>query len=134
MPDAVAWVPVHPKDGPLWSMTTDNPAVSDLPSYPLMPLYADALTRLPLATPEMVDAAERLRGLTEVRDFMDWHDDSGDVLWWRAPIKEPPHYVGTPLDNGWPFDESEHAQLVWCYSMQPSTQDTARAARPEGVL
>lgn len=34
-----AYVPVHPKSGPLWSMTTDDPNTERLPSYPLMKLY-----------------------------------------------------------------------------------------------
>ena len=34
-----AYVPVHPKSGPLWSMTTDDPNTERLPSYPLMNLY-----------------------------------------------------------------------------------------------
>lgn len=29
----------------------------------------------------------------------EWHEDHGNVLWWRFPIEEPP-YVGTPLDIG----------------------------------
>lgn len=36
----VAWVPVHPKNGPLWAMTTVDPSPEHLPSYPLQPLYA----------------------------------------------------------------------------------------------
>jgi hypothetical protein len=38
-PEPVAWVPVHPKNGPLWAMTTDDPNTERLPSYPLMNLY-----------------------------------------------------------------------------------------------
>lgn len=30
-----------------------------------------------------------------------WHEDIGNVLWWRFPIVEPP-YVGSPLDTSWP--------------------------------
>ncbi len=39
----VAWVPIHPRNGPLWSMTTDKPDPERLPaSYPLRPLvFAD---------------------------------------------------------------------------------------------
>lgn len=29
----------------------------------------------------------------------EWHEDKGDVLWWKFPITEPP-YVGSPLDLG----------------------------------
>lgn len=36
----VAFVPVHPLQGPLWAMTTDQPNPERLPSYPLMMLYA----------------------------------------------------------------------------------------------
>lgn len=30
-----------------------------------------------------------------------WHEDRGDVLWWRFPIEEPP-YVGSPISSDWP--------------------------------
>ena len=30
-----------------------------------------------------------------------WHEDDGDVLWWRFPVVEAP-YVGTPLDDDFP--------------------------------
>ncbi len=36
----VAFVPVHPRQGPLWAMTTDQPNPERLPSYPLMMVYA----------------------------------------------------------------------------------------------
>jgi hypothetical protein len=28
-----------------------------------------------------------------------WHEDLGDVLWWKFPVEEAP-YVGTPNDLG----------------------------------
>ncbi|WP_156370297.1 hypothetical protein [Novosphingobium sp. Leaf2] len=37
--------------------------------------------------------------LYRIRPFCDWHEDHGDVLWWRIPICESP-YVGSPLDCG----------------------------------
>ena len=38
--EPVAWVPIHPRTGPLWSMTTGRPAEERLPQhYPLKPLY-----------------------------------------------------------------------------------------------
>jgi len=37
--EPVASVPIHPKTGPLWAMTTDKPDPERLPSYPLMRLY-----------------------------------------------------------------------------------------------
>ncbi len=33
------------------------------------------------------------------RPFSEWHEEIGDVLWWKFPITEAP-YVGTPLDLG----------------------------------
>lgn len=35
------------------------------------------------------------------RPLEEWHEDYGDVLWWKFPIEEPP-YVGSPLDLKWP--------------------------------
>ena len=35
------------------------------------------------------------------RPLEEWHEDFGDVLWWKFPIEEPP-YVGSPLDVEWP--------------------------------
>lgn len=37
--EPVAWVPIHPRTGPLWSMATGSPDPERLPHYPLMPLY-----------------------------------------------------------------------------------------------
>ena len=34
------------------------------------------------------------------RPLEEWHEDYGDVLWWKFPIEEPP-YVGSPLDCDW---------------------------------
>lgn len=31
----------------------------------------------------------------------EYHEDMGNVLWWRFPIVEPP-YVGMPDDSDWP--------------------------------
>ena len=39
--EPVAWVPMHPRNGALWAMTTATPSEERLPShYPLSPLYA----------------------------------------------------------------------------------------------
>lgn len=38
----VAWVPVHPRNGPLWSMTMRAENRDVLPHYDLMPLYGTA--------------------------------------------------------------------------------------------
>lgn len=33
------------------------------------------------------------------RPLSEWHEDMGDMLWWKFPITESP-YVGNPLDLG----------------------------------
>lgn len=33
------------------------------------------------------------------RPLSEWHEDYGDVLWWKFPIEEVP-YCGTPNDLG----------------------------------
>jgi hypothetical protein len=48
--EVVAVVPVHPRNGPLWSMTTADPDPERLPhSYPLMKLYGAAQEPVPPA-------------------------------------------------------------------------------------
>lgn len=37
--------------------------------------------------------------MTKALPLSEWHEDIGNVLWWKFPIDEPP-YVGTPLDFG----------------------------------
>lgn len=48
--EPVAWVPMHPRVGALWAMTTATPSEERLPShYPLSPLYASSA---PAAAPD----------------------------------------------------------------------------------
>jgi hypothetical protein len=37
----------------------------------------------------------------------EWHEDTGNVIWWRVPVEEPP-WVGTPLDSDWTDDYYTH--------------------------
>lgn len=72
----------------------------------------------------------------QLRPFAEWHEDMGDVLWWRFPITEAPH-VGSPVClgfqvaarlygplgeevgcmqanvGGWPFEEYQEPFLYW---------------------
>ena len=49
--EPVAWVPMHPRFGALWAMTTATPSEERLPShYPLSPLYASSAPALAAAT------------------------------------------------------------------------------------
>lgn len=51
------------------------------------------LTRLPAGN----DA-----GVGEVaRPMSEWHEDMGDVVWWKFPITEPA-FIGSPIDSAWP--------------------------------
>ena len=48
-------------------------------------------------------AAAQVRAKTHVvaRPGEEYHEDMGNVLWWRFPIDEPP-YAGMPGDSDWP--------------------------------
>lgn len=48
----------------------------------------------------------------EVRPRSEWHEDYGDVLWWRFPIVEAP-YVGSPLCDSWTEHELEGFYTHW---------------------
>ena len=76
--EPVASVPIHPKTGPLWAMTTDKPDPDQLPSYPLMNLYT---------TPP--EAQRQWVGLTDSERDHIWHDVGnsdahGDVDGWSG--------------------------------------------------
>lgn len=36
-----------------------------------------------------------------LRTLDEWHEDYGDVVWWKFPITEPA-MIGNPLDSAWP--------------------------------
>ena len=41
-----------------------------------------------------------------LRPLSDWHEDDGDVLWYRVPISEPP-FVSSPLSSDWRIETSD---------------------------
>lgn len=47
------------------------------------------------------------------RPLEEWHEDYGDVLWWKFPIEEPP-YVGSPLCSDWPEYHTHWTPLPPC--------------------
>jgi hypothetical protein len=49
---------------------------------------------------QLDEARAELARLTTLRPMDEWHDDDGDVLWWRVPIEEAP-YASSPLDDSW---------------------------------
>lgn len=54
--------------------------------------------------------AQTLLDLITPRPIDDWHEDIGDVIWWKFPVNEPP-YVGTPLDSEW--DDHDYDYTHW---------------------
>lgn len=40
----------------------------------------------------------------------DWHEDMGDVTWWRFPVDEAP-WIGSPLDTNWPGYHTHFTRL-----------------------
>lgn len=49
---------------------------------------------------ERARQAERvMKDLHKARPLEEWHEDHGDVLWWKFPVTEAP-YCGSPLDLG----------------------------------
>ena len=47
----------------------------------------------------------------EAKPIEEWHEDYGDVLWWKLPIEEPP-YVGSPLCEDWPGYHTHWTPIV----------------------
>lgn len=45
--------------------------------------------------------AARLAGRTVARPLGEWHEDMGDVVWWKFPVDEPA-WIGSPLASDWP--------------------------------
>lgn len=59
---------------------------------------------------ERARQAERaMKDLLRPRPIEEYHEDMGDVLWWKFPIEEPP-YVGRPTDIG--LTVEAHTYLV----------------------
>lgn len=62
--------------------------------------YKWKLTPLGLAVISAADAFEHAQEVV-ARPLEEWHEDYGDVVWWKFPIDEPA-WIGTPLDSHWP--------------------------------
>ena len=58
-----------------------------------------------------------------------WHEDIGEVLWWRFPVSEAP-YVGSPLADDWIEDHYTH----WTPLRVPLAPATAEQwTEPSGI-
>lgn len=68
-----------------YSLKDHEPVTGEFANYDTFFNYMMAIKRLG----ELEDA-------NEPAPAKEWHEDDGDVIWWRLPIEEPP-YIGTPL-------------------------------------
>jgi hypothetical protein len=59
----------------------------------------------------------------------EWHEDDGNVLWWRFPIVEAP-YVGSPLGSDWEEHELEGHFTHWTPIPIPSSPEEPAGALP----
>ncbi len=59
------------------------------------------------------------RDVFKLHEASEWHDDLGDVLWWRIPIEEPP-WVGSPLAGDWPDDDDYYTH--WSFIPIPDEE------------
>jgi hypothetical protein len=55
--------------------------------------------------------ATLLEKFSLARPISEYHEDMGDVLWWKFPIEEPP-YVGSPNDIGFTVQVNMTANIV----------------------
>lgn len=81
---------------------------------------------------DAADEIDRLRAKVEslqadARPLDEWHEDVGNVLWWRFPINEPP-YVGSPLDSDWPGYHTHWTPII-CPSDPTGEQGSQRGER-----
>jgi hypothetical protein len=103
---------------------------------------------LEFATTRINELRHQIDGLqltiseVQVNHYEEWHEEDGDVLWWKWPVEDAP-WVGTPNDlgytveiatqlatsqrnkepveltpqrvlvGGWPFDEHDLLHLFW---------------------
>jgi hypothetical protein len=59
----------------------------------------------------LIAAADLLRATWTPRPLEEWHEDMGDMLWWKFPITEPP-YLGSPLCCGHTVEAHTHQGLA----------------------
>jgi hypothetical protein len=65
----------------------------------------------------------------------DWHEEDGDVLWFREPICEPP-YLGSPMDDDFPYADLRDPMLRWVplpWPFRKGDRDRPSAAAPQAA-
>ena len=63
-----------------------------------LPKYIDSDAHAQVAASDFAEAYHE--HMSSFIPASEWHDDDGDVLWYRLPVAQSP-YVGSPLDTGW---------------------------------
>jgi|GEM_PF-4278607 len=119
---------VCPNDGyPLWRVTERDAADRLADSYIELREECERLKQALQSTApsELTTLREKLRvaeeGLEQssallswyetLQPLDDWHEDYGNVLWWKLPVCEPP-YCGKPEDSDWPDYHTHFTPLV----------------------
>lgn len=103
-----AFVPMHPKHGPLWACTTENPTSENTPEhYPLAPVYLAPPVPAGLKlTDQMVNAAYKALCYGNGPSL---HDDFPAALrrMWEAMLAASPEtHAAPPVAAGWQPIES----------------------------
>lgn len=92
---------IHPSELP---KSLSRAALSTLSRQPAPDGEADKARagagEIEALTAENATLREREAGI-DARPLSDWHEDKGDVTWWKFPVEEPA-WIGTPLDSDWP--------------------------------
>lgn len=55
----------------------------------------------------LIKSVESYEEAMKPKPIEEWHEDDGDVIWWKLPINEPP-YIGSPLCDDFTFDYYTH--------------------------
>lgn len=71
--------------------------------------WRDDYHRLLKTAEEIAKENTVLKEANELTPEEEWHEDDGNVIWWKLPINEPP-YVGTPLDSD--FEEGYYTHFT----------------------
>lgn len=134
--EPVAFVPVHPRTGPLWANTIPS-LDNDRPRYPVMNLYAHP-------APAVSDVDELLKAMDYAADIMErhgWHEmarDSSECLAHNALRIEAPRLdaIGTG-ESFEPWSDEKKARLLaalkpYDRAAPPASRFSRNEAREEG--
>lgn len=75
------------------------------------------------------EAERAAKAMTTLRPASEYHEDMGDVLWWKLPITEPP-YVGSPNDLGFEVIVEPTLHIWTSESDESSKDDPSHTSHP----